>query len=270
MVTIERVSISANPQLRFDSANAKLERLIDYLEKLWGKRVNVYSLSLPAGYSCPFADECLSKSDRETGKITDGPNNQFRCFMASTEAYSKDLRTKLWENYTALRNCKSVDEMVALIEASFPVDADIIRAGVDGDYYNQMYFDAWLQVMRNHPDVMFYGYTKSLPYWVARLDNMPPNFNLTASRGGKADHLINEYSLKSSTVVLHPRQAAKLGLEIDHDETHALFGDVSFALLIHGTQPAGSESSKALSTLKREGISYSYSKSSNRKTKASS
>jgi len=40
--------------------------------------------------------------------------------------------------------------------------------------------------------------------------------------------------------------------------------------LIHGTQPAGSESSKALSTLKREGISYSYSKSSNRKTKASS
>ena len=48
-------------------------------------------------------------------------------------------------------------------------------------------------------------------------------------------------------------QAKELGLEIDHDDTHAYKGDVSFALLIHGSQPKGSEASNALQELKKEG-----------------
>jgi len=40
-------------------------------------------------------------------------------------------------------------------------------------------------------------------------------------------------------------------LEIDHDDTHAAFGKENFALLIHGTQPAGSAASKALQVIRK-------------------
>ena len=50
-----------------------------------------------------------------------------------------------------------------------------------------------------------------------------------------------------------------MGLEIDHDETHAIGPGPSFALLIHGTQPKGSKAAAAIKRLKTEGIEYAYS-----------
>ena len=141
-----------------------------------------------------------------------------------------------------------------------PKNADVVRIDVDGDFFNQYYFDAWLIVCRNNPHVNYYAYTKSLGYWVARLGEIPSNLNLNASYGGRLDHLIEEHNLKSAKVVFHPSEADALGLEIDHDETHALFGSESFALLLHGQQPKGSKASDALKTLKAEDIEYSYSR----------
>jgi hypothetical protein len=52
-------------------------------------------------------------------------------------------------------------------------------------------------------------------------------------------------------------------LEIDHDDSHCL-GDKPFALLVHGSQRAGTEASKALSQRKKDGDFVGYGKS-NRK-----
>jgi hypothetical protein len=50
------------------------------------------------------------------------------------------------------------------------------------------------------------------------------------------------------------QDAHSKGLFIDHDDSHAAAsGNHSFALLLHGVQPAGSEASQALSALKRSG-----------------
>jgi hypothetical protein len=57
----------------------------------------------------------------------------------------------------------------------------------------------------------------------------------------------------TSKVVFTEQQAADLGLEIDHKDNLAAYGDSSFALLIHGPQPMGSEASKAISKLKAKG-----------------
>ena len=54
------------------------------------------------------------------------------------------------------------------------------------------------------------------------------------------------------TVVFSEEEAEQKGLEIDHDDAHAL-GKKSFALLLHGTQPKGSEASKALQVLRKAG-----------------
>ena len=71
--------------------------------------------------------------------------------------------------------------------------------------------------------------------------------------------MIDQFNLRSAKVVFSVSEAAELGLEIDHDDSHAAkptLRDNSFALLIHGTQPKGSAASVALKELKGQG-SYS-------------
>ena len=57
-------------------------------------KIPFFNLNLPAGYTCPFADKCLSKADKETGKIKEGEkgDEEYRCFAASQEAIYKNTR----------------------------------------------------------------------------------------------------------------------------------------------------------------------------------
>jgi hypothetical protein len=48
-----------------------------------------------------------------------------------------------------------------------------------------------------------------------------------------------------------------LGLEIDHDDSHCL-GNKPFALLVHGSQRAGSPASKAIQQRKKQNKFVGY------------
>ena len=244
--------------LKFQVGNAKLVSIED-TETGEIVVIKIHTFSLPSGYSCPAANECLSKADRVTGKITDGVDMEFRCFSATDEARSPNARNARWHNFELLRR-ESTATMVERIQQSLPKAAQIVRIHVAGDFFNQKYFDAWCIVAGNNPDILFYAYTKSLNYWKASLSNVPANLNLTASTGGKYDSIIDELGLKYSTVVYHPEEADKLGLEIDHDDSHAMYGTKPFALLLHGTQPAKSIAAVAKQRMTAEGIKFSYSK----------
>ena len=235
-----------NNLLKFQSGNAKL-----------GK--NIFTFSLPAGHSCPFASDCLSKADPVTGKLTDGPETKFRCFAASAEAIYTNVRKARWHNYDLLREAKSLDNMAALILGSIPKKAGIIRIHVSGDFFNEQYFKAWVHVAKLRPEVLFYAYTKSLNYWVNNILTVPDNFKLNASEGGKLDAQILEHGLKFAKVVYSPEEAEVLGLAIDHTDEAAYKTGQSFALLIHGQQPKGSKASAAIKDLKARGVKYSYS-----------
>ena len=154
--------------------------------------------------------------------------------------------------------------MVELIHGSLPKDAGIVRIHVAGDFFSRDYMHAWYTVALRNPRTLFYAYTKSLRFWVGGISEFPEiwNFVLTASYGGRDDHMIEEFNLRSARVVFSEAEAEELGLAIDHDDSHAAkptLRDDSFALLIHGTQPAGSEASTALKKLKGKG-SYSRKK----------
>jgi hypothetical protein len=213
--------------LSFGKRNAKL-----------GK--DIATFSLPAGFTCPKAHECLSKSNRETGKIKDGKHTQFRCFSASAEALYPNVRKSRWNNFEQLKG-KTVNDMVSLIDSSLPKHK-IIRVHVSGDFFSQDYFAAWMKVARKNPDKLFYAYTKCLSTWVKYwlVKDIPENFILTASYGGKEDYLIKEFNLRSAIVVYSVKEAEEKGLKIDHDDSLARDKSVkSFALLIHGIQPKG-------------------------------
>jgi|TARA_B100000085_G_scaffold222099_1_gene207127 hypothetical protein len=253
--------------MKFSKANAKIEALANHptLSKyLEGKR-KVYSFDLLSGYSCPFAEKCLSKAVLTDGKrkIKDGPKNQFRCFSASQEVQYTNVYNSRKANFDALRNMETSDQMRDAIQAVMPKNVGIVRIHVAGDFFNAKYFNAWLKIADQNPDVLFYAYTKSLKFWLHTTHEIPYNMVLTASRGGRDDNLISEYNLRESVVVYSEAEAAKLGLEIDHDDSHA--ADPTnrhrdFALLIHGTQPKGSEAAEALKQLKRNNVKHSYSR----------
>jgi hypothetical protein len=227
------------------------------IEKWLGYKPVVYSFSLPSGWTCPFALNCLSKAHRITGKITDSKHTTFRCFSASDEARSPHARRQRWHNFDMLRQL-DFEDMVTLIASSLPHDCDICRVHVGGDFFNQKYFNAWLHVARLFPTKQFYAYTKSIPYWIASLDNIPSNFILNGSRGGSRDNLMDEYNLKIAEVVFSLEEGKDL--PIDHDEFYALNNMGNFALLIHGTQPKGTDASLAIKDLKQQGINFSYSR----------
>jgi hypothetical protein len=258
--------------VKFSDANAKIEALSQVAELaesyLTGKR-KVYSFDLLSGWSCPFANECLSRAVVQIDgkrKIKDGPNTKFRCFSASQEVQYNNVYNLRESNFTELRNM-SQDDIFAALSNALPSDAGIVRIHVAGDFFNQAYMMAWCLIAKANPDKLFYAYTKSLRYWLELKNNhkIPDNLVFTASRGGREDFLIELHNLREAIVVYSEEQAAELGLEIDHDDSHAArpsLRNKSFALLIHGTQPKDSEAAKALQVLKKNNVKHSYSRKS--------
>ena len=257
--------------VKFSKANAKIEALkqVESLQKyLEGKKV--YSFDLLSGYSCPFAKECLSKAtENSEGKrtIKDGPDTEFRCFSASQEVQYTALYNLLKNNFDSLRKLNTIELVKEILEA-MPKDLGVCRIHVAGDFFNEKYFLAWLTIAKMFPQKLFYAYTKSITYWLHNqsLVSSLPNFILTASYGGKADPLIEAKNLRASKVVFSEQEAEDLGLDIDHDDSHAADPELKnqdFALLIHGTQPKDTEASKALQLLRKNKVKHSYSRKVN-------
>lgn len=251
--------------LKFSTANAKLgPRLI---------------FSLPSGYTCPFAGVCKTMADRHTGKIIDSPQVSddsvldFRCFSAMSEV-RPNVREARWYNWELIKKTLQtkdmpVSQLAELINESIlmqqPKRKDpykLCRIHEGGDFWSLQYLKAWLLVARWNPDIRFYAYTKSLMMWYNVRNIIPFNFYLTASAGGTLDYLIKKYPniyKRAAYVVYTEEEAARRGLEIDHDDEHC-FGDKHFALLVHGSQRAGSDAMKALTKRKKAGSFVGYHK----------
>jgi hypothetical protein len=334
------------------------------------------SLSLPAGYTCPFATECRSRTvpsgktktnvNRSTGetttfnigKVVDGPLCKFRCFAASNEgiyADAREMRNRNMEKLTGIHPDKTfgditdndnplninnaemdefdkelrgdesafgdlvsdiattihdeksiMDVIVKTLAANekyitktgikTPAGKGVLRVHVSGDFFSQAYFNAWMGAAKLFPDITFYAYTKSIPYWVkAKTDGIiPKNFKLNGSYGGSKDDLIRKNEFKFARVCFTKEEAEnypyvdadKTELIIDSDGKEAqqywidengirteivglyvceeddipAFRDNEppFALLLHGTQPKGSEAQSAIAAIKSEGKDEAY------------
>jgi Gene product 88 len=242
---------ATRPLLKFNfGGNAKLSK-------------EIVTFSLPSGYSCPGAKDCLAKADRETGKIIDGKHQKFRCFSAVSETRPA-VRLQRWHNYALLKQAKTKERMEELIIESFPRGAKILRLHVGGDFFSQAYFDAWAAVAKRFYNCIIYAYTKSVNYVKAHEEQLPANFRITLSKGGKYDHLIEESDDEDDVqygiaeVLGHPEEAEALELEVDHDDSHAIAGKQHFALLLHSMQPAGSEAAEKVKRMRKEGVKFSY------------
>ena len=253
--------------LKFSKANTKLQKLyklaMTVLKQWLGQKIGrstakVYSFDMLSGVDCPFAFNCKSQAEvQEDGsrRIKDGPDTKFRCFSASQEVLFTNTYNARKRNHDAIHALETSDDMADALCEALPKDCRIVRIHVSGDMFSHQYFTAWIKVAQRNPTILFYAYTKSLIYWIRSRDLVPANLVLTASYGGRNDELIAEHGLRSAKVVFSQQEADDLGLEIDHDDSHACDptrANQDFALLIHGVQPKGSKAAEALKILKKE------------------
>ena len=81
------------------------------------------------------------------------------------------------------------DVLDAKIKA-LPAGVGIVRIHDSGDFFARWYVDAWIDVIRRNPRILFYAYTKSHPLFKGA--KIPKNFRLVYSEGGKWDATIPE------------------------------------------------------------------------------
>lgn len=219
--------------VKFSNGNQKLHELAEYLNI---PKTHVQGFDLPAGHTCPFANECLSKADRVTGKITDGKHMKFRCYATQAESAYPNCRNARWHNFDTIQACSNSDEIAEIISNSIYKYTEIVRIHSSGDFFSKVYFDAWVKVAEMNPHITFFGYTKAIQYVTA---DKPDNFKLVYSYGGKLDHKV---SAQIPTCYVVPENYEG-ELPLPCEDTGAgdyfeILNGVSFALKIHGTQPA--------------------------------
>ena len=244
--------------LGFSKKNAKLE---------WPY------FSLPAGYTCPFATVCKNFPAKWEGpikggkwkkpaswdkNIKPGPQAEIMCYAARAQGQYPGANVQAFKNLDLLKKMKTKEKMANLIVKSMEYhglyNTDILRIHEAGDFFSQEYFDAWVEVTKRMPQTLFYAYTVSLPYWMSRKSQLPKNFKIIASMDKNNEELILKNGLRYSKVVNSAEEAQELGLSIDVDDSLAWSSDDSFALVIHGSQPKGSEAAEALKQNRQSGL----------------
>lgn len=225
-----------------------------------GKDVGMFSL--PAGWTCPFAQDCLKKVSRDVNPDTNkldyerGKDTKHDCYAASEELRHPHVRMNRWQNFDLLNAAKSKEDKVDLILRSLDHflknrgrGLKHIRVHESGDFFNVNYMDAWFEVAKQRPDINFYAYTKSTPYLKKLIDkyNRLDNFSITLSSGGRADDELENLDVKQSKVYSSPEEIYKDGKILDLDDNLAKEKggrDKDFALLLHGQQKGGTDNAK--------------------------
>ena len=131
--------------------------------------VRLYEFNLPAVSTCPCADKCkdICYADKGTYKY---PN----------------VQAKYHSNYELTKNPPTFIEQIQ--KELIKKRVEYVRIHSSGDFYSMKYLKTWLKIARNNPNIIFYGYTKSVS--LLQSLQLPPNFIFCFSTGGKLDHKI--------------------------------------------------------------------------------
>lgn len=242
------------PMLTFSKGNAKL-----------GTSTLIFNL--PAGKTCPGAMFCKSFAVVDANgkrRIQDGEHTIFRCFAASSEVqydgafYNRVNNLQTVVDYLRVGVDHAAEQISVALNHFKTRNTKLVRIHESGDFFSLDYLQAWIKVAQLNPNLKFYCYSKSLEFFINQ--ELPENFYLTASYGGKFDYMIDEGLFpRYSKVVMTDDDANAMGLEVDHDDSHC-FGGRPFALLVHGTQPKGSDWGKAIRQRRQAGKFGGYRK----------
>ena len=166
--------------------------------------------TLPAcATCCPNAGKCKEGCYAKKGRMACATQNN-----AYLENFSMVKDGTLW---------KQLDAEITILECRAKREGKQLRIRVHdaGDFFSVEYTNNWMDVMRNHPDVVFYAYTKMVKMF--KYDgaiNKADNFHYVFSYGGTEDEDIKDYDRKA--IVISEDMEIPMGyVDGSHDDYYA-------------------------------------------------
>jgi len=144
--------------------------------------------NLPAVLSCPIKSELCKKI----------------CYAKRTEIRRKNTLIHRINNYIASLDPNFVNNMnkkLKLLKKKYTIK--YFRIHESGDFYNQKYFNSWIKISKENPDITFLAYTRN---YKLNFNNLPTNFKVFISLDHTSKNIniikkiIKKYNLKASLI----------------------------------------------------------------------
>ena len=204
------------------------------------KAYRVVSFNLPAGgyevdnksyITCPGADACLALCYARQGTFLFKGSKRVRI-----DNHQLLLTTHVTHGLQGVIDI--LDEAVKSVSRTVAV----IRLHDSGDFFKKWYVQAWVEVIKRHPNILFYAYTKSFPMFKGI--DLPSNFRVTYSFGGKWDNKIDG---PNSRIFPTLDDRIKAGYVDGNDsDMPAILGEHNIGLVYHGVKNPTEEQFEAL------------------------
>jgi hypothetical protein len=145
----------------------------------------------------------------------------------------------LWASTVAARK-RSLDQTLtdtfaadAIADLQAMRGVGVVRIHDSGDFYSQKYLDAWCDIARALPSIIFYAYTKSLHL---NFNGAPTNLRITQSLGGKFDNLVQLGKPHSRIFSTDEARVAAGYVDGNESDAPAIKGLVQIGLVYHGNK----------------------------------
>lgn len=168
--------------------------------------------------TCPYAGSCAAICYAGQGRMA---------MPAAMDARERNL-----EKINALTMPKFRDAVVEDIGGMLVTTH--IRIHDSGDFFSRKYYRAWLEVAERCPDIIFYAYTKSIP-WID-WDAHPRNFRLVQSVGGKRDADIDTSRPHAKIFASLSERKSAGYCDGNESDLPAILGQKKIGLVYHGNR----------------------------------
>jgi len=212
--------------LKWTFGNSKLVKTSGESLKIVGYGISA-DTDMNGVNSCPGASACRGVCYAKQGTYLFKNVREARLFnlQASFQANFRDMLISDLTEISRKYNC--------------------VRIHDSGDFHTQSYLDAWKLAADRFASCTFYAYTKSL-----HLDlhsNLPANFKLVQSLGGKYDDRVNLSMPHSRIFSDHDARIAAGYVDGNVDDLPAINGEVKIGLVYHGVKKLTDAQSKFFS-----------------------
>ena len=204
------------------------------------KAYRVVSFNLPAGgyevdnksyITCPGADACLALCYARQGTFL---------FKGSKRVRIDNHQLLLTTHVT--HGLQGVIDILDEAVKSVSKTVAVIRLHDSGDFFKKWYVQAWVEVIKRHPNILFYAYTKSFPMFKGI--DLPSNFRVTYSFGGKWDKKIDGPNSRIFPTLDDRIEAGYV--DGNDSDMPAILGEHNIGLVYHGIKKPTDEQFEAL------------------------
>jgi len=209
---------------KWSSSNQKLNKTAKAWEKRFGRKAKFVSFNIPrlrsedGQVTCPYAGMCADICYADQGRLA--------------MPMAKDAR----ELNLDIMNSISWKDFVELVSEDLSKMRSVthVRIHDSGDFYSRPHYKSWVDIARTNGDVVFYAYTKSIPF--LKWDIHPKNFRVVQSLGGKKDDHVDKRYPHSKIFATEAERKKEGYCDGNISDLPAVLGQIKIGLVYHGNR----------------------------------